>query len=307
MPALIKPMIFKNLSIYSVPGEVNLETLEGHLNSMPFKHCLPSQEFTAGFARLYGSPSRVLTVNGCHLFCLMSEEKKIPPAVVRTKLRKVIEAKEISYGRRLKTAERKEAEEMVREGLIRSAEEFVQTKETWIYFDTKAKLLVINSSSAKTAASISEMVKPAISNKMLFPLRPQHDVSKKLTFWLAENQAPEPLVAGQKCGLTDDTGTIKYNKVTLEDPRLKGYLQDGMRVTALALSHKERCSFNLSEDFMITSFALTDLALEDLDHGTSEPLEQLAGDLVLMSKEVSALVDALMDALGGELNPEVDE
>jgi DNA recombination-dependent growth factor C len=58
---------------------------------------------------------------------------------------------------------------------------------------------------------------------------------------------------------------------------------------------------------MITSFALTDLALEDLDHGTSEPLEQLAGDLVLMSKEVSALVDALMDALGGEMNPEVDE
>lgn len=299
-------MIFKNLSIYSVPAEVNLETLERHLDSMPFVHCLPSQESTTGFARLYGSPSRVLTVSGCHLFCLMSEEKKIPPAVVKTKLRKVVEAKEIAYGRRLKPAERKEAGEMVRESLIRSAEEFVQTKETWIYFDTKAKLLVINSSSAKTAANIAEMIKPAISNKMLFPLRPQHDISKRLTFWLAENQAPIPLVAGEKCSLTDDKGTIKYNKVTLEDPRLKGYLKDGMRVTVLALDHGERCSFNLSEDFMISSFALTDLALEDLDHGTFEPLEQLAGDLVLMSKEVSSLVDALMDALGGEINPGVD-
>lgn len=300
-------MIFKNLSIYSVPGEVNLEVLESHINSMPFRHCLPSQDFTAGFARLYGSESRVLTANGCHLFCLMAEEKKIPPAVVKTKLRKAVEAKEIAYGRKLKTPERKELEENIRDELIRSAGEFVQTRDTWLYFDTVNKFLVINTSSAKAASSIAEMVRPAISNKMLFPLKPQHDVSKKLTFWLAENQAPEPLVAAQKCALTDNTGTIKYNKVTLEDHRLRDYLKNGMRVTALALNLGERCSFSLSEDFMISSFALTDLALEDLDHGTSEPLEQLAGDLVLMSAEVKKLVEALMDAFGGEAEAEADD
>jgi DNA recombination-dependent growth factor C len=73
-----------------------------------------------------------------------------------------------------------------------------------------------------------------------------------------------------------------------------------MRVTCLALAMGDRSTFTLAEDFTLKSWVLSATALVDVDHGTGEPLEELAGDLVFMGAEVRDLLKELLAALGGE-------
>lgn len=293
-------MIFKNLSVYRVPATVDAVALEAHLDKRPFKACPPGQEATTGFARIFGTKSRVFSSSGLYLICLKSEERKVPPAVVKTKLKKVIEAEEITLGRRVNRDERRELDAQVRADLLRSAEDFIQGHDTWAYLDTQAHLLVVNTTSAKTASHVVEMVKGGISDQLLYPLKPSRDVSGQMTSWLKDKRTPEPFWVGVKCDLTDDTGTLKYNKLNLDDPRLINYLAEGMRVTCLAMAMGDRSTFTLAEDFTIKSVVLSDTVLTDLDHGSGEPLEELAGDLVLMGAEVRELLKELISALGGE-------
>jgi recombination associated protein RdgC len=293
-------MIFKNLSVYRVPATIDAVALETHLDKRPFKACQPGQESSMGFARIFGTNSRLFSCGGFHLVCLKSEERKVPPAVIKTKLKKVIEAEERVLGRRVNRDERRDLDTQVRADLMRSAEDFIQGHDTWAYLDPDEHLLVINTTSAKTASSLAELVKGGISDKLLFPLNPSHDVCAQMTTWLKDKQTPEPFSAGVKCDLTDDTGTLKYNKLNLDDPRLVNYLAEGMRVTCLALAMGDRSTFTLSEDFTLKSWVLSPTALVDVDHGTGEPLEELAGDLVFMGTEVRELLKELLAALGGE-------
>jgi recombination associated protein RdgC len=293
-------MIFKNLSVYRVPSTVDPVALETHLEKRPFKPCVSGQESSMGFARIFGTNSRVFSCGGFHLVCLKSEERKVPPAVVKTKLKKVIEAEERALGRRVNRDERRDLDTQVRADLLRSAEDFVQGHDTWAYLDSQAHLLVINTTSAKTANSVAELLKGGFSDKLLFPLNPSRDVCAQMTTWLKDKQTPEPFSAGVKCDLTDDTGTLKYNKLNLDDPRLVNYLAEGMRVTCLALAMGERCTFTLAEDFTLKSWVLSATSLTDVDHGTGEPLEELAGDLIFMGTEVRELLKGLLAALGGE-------
>lgn len=293
-------MIFKNLSIYRVGGQVDPAVLEAHLNKRAFKSCPPGGEKSTGFSRIFGSEGRLFSHAGLHLFCLKSEERKIPPAVVKTKLKKVIEKEQRAIGRLVNREERKEFIAQVRADLMKSAEDFVQSQDTWAYFDNTAQMLVINTTSPKTAANLADFLRDGVQCLVLHPLKPNRDISDQITGWLRERSLPGSFVAGVKCDLTNDLGTLKYNKLDLDDPRLIGYLAEGMRLTCLALAYGERCTFTLEEDFTIKSLVFSERVLMDLDHGSGEPLEELAGDLTLMASEVRDLVEKLFQVIDSE-------
>jgi len=146
-----------------------------------------------------------------------------------------------------------------------------------------------------------------MESNILYPVKPQHEVSKMLTFWVSENKAPEPFSLGSKCTIGEGDGVIGYrNRDLAGDERLQEYLRDNLFVSELELANGERSTFTLTEDFMIKAFDLTELALGDHDGGTGEPLELLQADIILMSAEVNSLLTSLLGALGGEASGEDD-
>lgn len=291
-------MIFKHINAYRLKEPVDAKSLAIFLDEKAYVPCLPSEEQSAGFGELFGLSKRVFTANSCHLFNLSVEEKLIPPAAVNALYKKKLLEEESGLGRKLKKQEREELKESIRYSMIPKA--FSRIGETWAYIDNKAKLLVINSASPKTADGIAQAIRSISPKNSVFPVKPQHDISSKMTFWVSEDQAPVPFTVGDKCEISDGEGTIKYDRRSLEDNNLRSYLSNDLYVTSLSLSMSERCEFVLTSDFMIKSFRLTDAALEDLDFGSGEPLEIAAADLTLLGNEVRGLLENLLNVLGGE-------
>jgi recombination associated protein RdgC len=289
-------MIFKHLNLYSLGNQVYQDRLESFLGENPFAPCLPSQERSAGFPTIVGLGQRVFGAGGVLLFCLTIQDKLVPAAAVKAEFQKTLQLKE-QDGTRLKRDEKKALKETVRLSMLPRA--FAKNTEVWAYIDNDNGLLAINTSSRKNADGLAQSLRSLVKDSKVYPVRPQHDVSSRMTFWVSEDQAPEPFTMGHKCNITDGEGSIQYKKRSLEDDNLRGYLHANLKVVEMALIYKDRSTFSLVEDFMIKDFNLEDGALADIDQGTGEPLEQLAGDLILMRSEVASLLADLLKALGG--------
>lgn len=290
-------MLFKHLNIYRLGERVDVDQLEGHLESMPFAPCLPNQEKSAGFTTVFGMDNRVFSANGCLLFCLVVQEKVMPSAAVKAEFQKALMQRE-AKGDRLNREEKKALKEEVRLAMLPRA--FIRNAELWAYVDNQNKTLVINTTSQKSADGVAQALRGIVKDSQCHPISPQHSVGQRMTFWVSEDQAPDPFEMGFKCMISDGEGSIRYSKRSLEDDNLRDYLRDGLHVCELALVYKDRCELALTDDFMIKDFSLTDVAHQDYDPGAGEPLELLAADLTLMSNEVRDLLSDLLNVLGGE-------
>lgn len=297
-------MLFKNLNIYRMGQAVEAEALLSMLDANPFVPCTPSQERSAGFTEVVGLDTRIFSVGASHLFCLMVEEKKVPTGAIKTALNKEVQIREKKEGRRLKRDEKRAIQDEIKARLLVHFPP--QAKETWAYVDNRNKLLVINSSSLKVSDAIASTLKGAMEEAILYPVKPQHETGARMTFWVSEESAvPEPFTLGEKCTIGEEEGTIRYKDRELVDPNLQDYLRKGLQVSELELSFDERSSFTLTNDFMIKAFALSDVAMNDLDAGSGEPLEILQADVVLMTDEVNKLLVGLLKVLGGEAQGEL--
>lgn len=284
-------MIFKNLNIYSMPEVPDIEALESYLEAHKFRPCLPSHKSSAGFTRILGKDIRVLSLNSIYLFCMLNEEKVMPPSAVKTQVNRVVAEEERKIGRKVTRSEKAEIKEKVNDEMLTKA--FTRTTETWAYIDSRSRILVVDTSSQKLADGIARVIKGCLEGEIIFPLRPNTDVSAVMAGWLKKDLAPAPLELGDKCELHDDEGMIKYRKRSLEDNNLKDYLNDDLRVKTLSIE-TDRCRFVLTDDFLIKEFALKSSALSEVEYRGDDQWQIMESNLELMVKEVRALLSHLL-------------
>jgi recombination associated protein RdgC len=291
-------MIFKNLNIYRIQDAISQADLNSYLSKSPFTACPPHQPESAGFQTVFGMETRVFSANDCHLFSLKVEEKVLPPAAVKAEYKKALQDQETRLARKLNKSERDSLRESSKEAMYPRA--FCKPSEVWAYIDCRAKLLVINTTSPKTADGLAKTIKGCLPSKYLMPLKPNGDISALLTDWLTRDDIPAPFIKGSKCEIVDGEGTIRYKNRHLSDEHLQEYLRAQMKATTLSMGVPERVDFVLTTDFVIKEFVLANEAISTLDKGTDDPLNAVAEQLVLMSNEIRQLVSDLLGVLGGE-------
>lgn len=289
-------MIFRNINIYQMPEIPDEVMLASYLDSHRFTPCLPSHARSVGFTKILGTESRTLKAGDVYLFCLLSEEKVMPPASVKTQLNRATQAEERRLNRSLTRNEKAELKEQIESEMLPKA--FTKITETWAYIDTQSKMLVIDTSSQKRADGVARTIKGSLEGGILFPMRPKSDVGMTMGSWLVDRKAPAPFTFGEKCELYSGEGVIKYRSRCLDDEKLRQYLTDDLRLKLLSLEN-DRCQFVITEDFLIKEFSLKDDVLKTLDVGRGEPWEVLSGSVSLMAKEVRVLVKELLDSFGG--------
>lgn len=290
-------MIFKHLNLYRLSNEVDIIQLSKALDSNPFEPCLPVQDRSAGFGKVFGLNKRIFSSDDTHLFCLTIQEKNVPASAVKAEYQKLVQIQD-QNGKKLSRDEKAILKEQIRSGMLPRA--FSKNNEIWAYIDNKNKILAINTTSRKNADGLANTVKILLGNISVHPLLPQHDVSSRMTFWLSENQSPKPFSSGLKCIIFDGDGSIHYKKRSLEDNNLRDYLQDDLKVIEMEFNYKDRVTFSLVEDFMIKDFIIHDAVLASMDSSKTKPLDKLSAEISLMSREVGQMSSDLLSALGGE-------
>ncbi|HSY29063.1 MAG TPA: recombination-associated protein RdgC [Burkholderiaceae bacterium] len=297
-------MWFKNLQIYrlSAPWTMTPEELEVKLAPQAFTPCTSLDLQSQGWISPRENGMLVHTVNKQMLILLGTEKKLLPASVVNqvTKARaaEIEEQQGFQPGRK----QMRELKEQVADELLPRA--FSIQRNTWTWIDPVNGWLVVDAASPAKADEVFKLLLKSIDRLPVESLRVARSPQSCMTEWLAADEAPSGFTVDQDTELRaagDSKATVRYVSHTLDPEDVRRHIASGKQCTKLAMTWADKISFVLTEQTAIKRVAPLDVLKEGSDSSTKNDDERFDSDLMLMSGELSRLLAALVEALGGEM------
>ena len=300
-------MWFKNLQLYrlSAPWTMTPEEMEAKLAPQAFNPCTSLDLQSQGWISPRENGMLVHTVNKQMLILLGTEKKLLPATVVNqvTKARaaEIEEQQGFAPGRK----QMRELKEQVADELLPRA--FSIQRNTWTWIDPVNGWLVVDAASPAKADEVFKLLLKSIDRLPVESLRAARSPQTCMTDWLVADEAPAGFTVDQDTELRaagDSKATVRYVRHTLEAEDVRRHIASGKQCTRLAMTWADRISFVLTESLAIKRVTPLDVLKEGSDSATKNDDERFDSDLVLMAGELSRMLTALVEALGGEMRVE---
>ena len=299
-------MWFKNLAIYRLTETFTLTPveLEEKLESLRFKPCASTEEFSYGWSSPLGRSSDQLIhqANGFMMLCATKEEKVLPTSVINEMTAEKIAEKEDQEARKLSKKERTELKDQIIFELLPRAFSF--SKRTFAYIDPKGGWLVVDAASAKKAEELISFLRKNLGSLPLVPVSTKEKPVSTMTQWLIQNESPADVLIEDECELRapeEAGGIIRCKRQDLAAPEIKNHLDTGKQVIKLAISWSDRLSFIVDENLTIKRLKFLELIQDQVaDTETATAEEQFDVDFTIMSQELSSFLPRLLELFGGE-------
>lgn len=286
------------------PGAAALaEALQDHT----FIPCGPSQPRSAGWVPPRGVAHAPLAeaVDGQVLMKLMVEVRQLPSSVVKAQLEERLDAAEAQTGRRPRGRQKKEMKEQVEHDLLPRA--FTRKTGTLVWLAPRAGLLVLGTTSSKALDAVLAELSAAFEDRLpLMPLDTELSPAVAMTQWLLDQEPPPGFSLDRDCELRqpdEDRATVRYARHALDAQWVAEHLQQGKQPVQLGMTWASRVSFVLTDELKVKRIKFLDVDDGSTPAAGRSPDESFDADAALMTGELSRLLVALLDALGGHAKP----
>lgn len=297
-------MWFKNLRIYTLtkPFALNAEQLDEKLAVHAFIPCGNLDVMRYGWVPPLGKhgTSLVHVTDGCIMICAKKQEKILPSAVVNEHLDERVAAISKAEDRRVSRKERLDLKDEIIFSLLPKA--FTRSRLDFAYIDTKAQMIIVNSSSAKRAEDLLAALRNAIESLPCLPLETMNLPAQVMTDWLSQGHANNPFYMGEDCDLRapKDGRIVRCKKQDLSADEIRNHLNVGMVVEKMNLGWRDAIQFTLNEQLGITRVKFVDELIEKASKDNPETAaEEFDCEFAIMALEVRSLINDVVDALGG--------
>ncbi|MFJ3316153.1 recombination-associated protein RdgC [Herbaspirillum huttiense] len=298
--------MFKNAIIYRLPAPwaVNADQLDQQLAPQVFTPAGNMDMLSQGWILPRESSNGLVHhVNRQLLLRLQTEKKILPSSVINQVTRERAKELEEQQGFPPGRKQTKELKEQVTEELLPRA--FTRLSSMWVWIDPVNGWLVADSSTLARAEEVLKLLFKGIPKFPLETLRTVMSPAAAMTDWLASDEAPNGFTVDQDTELrstAESKATVRYVRHTLEADDIRRHIEAGKQCTRLALTWADKISFTLAENLSIKKIALLDVLKENHELTGKNDDERFDGDFMLFAGEMSGLLAALVDALGGQLN-----
>lgn len=295
-------MWFKNLQIYRLPAPwaFTPEQLEEALRPHSFTPASSNEMMRQGWDSPRGNGSLVHVVNKQMLILLGTEKKLLPSTVVNQVAKARAAEMEEQQGFAPGKKAMKELKERVHDELLPRA--FTIRGNVWTWIDPVNGWLVVDAASPAKADEVIKLLLKAVDRMPLESLRVQRSPVGVMTAWLQEDEAPAGFTVDMDTELRatgESKAAVRYVRHTLEPEEVRRHIAAGKQCTRLAMTWDSKISFVLTEALAIKSVKALDV-LKENDAVTRNDDERFDGDFMLMTGELSKLLQDVVDALGGE-------
>ena len=299
-------MWFKNLQIYRFtrPFDLTVEQLETQLEACAFTPCGSQDISRFGWVKPLGKFGSTLThaASGHILLCARKEEKMLPGTVVKEMLAEKVEAIEFEQGRALKKKEKEALKEEILHTLLPRA--FSRFSQTMMWIDTVNGLIMVDCASAKKAEDTLALLRKSIGSLPVVPLALETPIELTLTEWVRSGAAAQGfqiLDEAELKALLEDGGVIRAKKQDLVSDEIAVHIEAGKVVTKLALDWQQRIQFVMCDDGSVKRLKFCDeLRDQNEDIDREDYAQRFDADFILMTGELAALIQNLVEGLGGE-------
>ncbi|MGY0800091.1 recombination-associated protein RdgC [Lysobacter sp. A286] len=286
-------MFFRNLTLFRFPPSTKLDDLDAGLQECQLKPVGALELSSRGFISPFGRDAEELSHRlGDALWLTMGgEDRLLPGSVVNDMLARKLAQIEQTEGRKPGGRTRKRIkDELITELMPRA---FIKPSRTDALLDLEHGIVVIDTSSRKSAENVCSEIRRALGSFPALPLSAEVAPRSILTGWVAGEPLPDGLSIGDECELRDpaDHGAVvKVQRMELDNDEIAKHLETGKQVTRLALTLDDHVSFVLGEDLVVRKFKLLDGAVDQLESTDSDDVRaELDARFALMSAEVKRL------------------
>ena len=298
----MRSVAFKNIFIYRLSREVSWDTAEVNaaLSKFVFTPCGSQDMAKAGWTPVLGD-NLTHEYQGFLLIQHKREEKILPSQVLKEELQKKILTLEEEQDRKLKKTEKDSLKDEVLHSLLPRA--FTRKSLAKILIDRSTHLVFVEASSAKKAEDQLALLRKSLGSLPVIPFTPREPLEITMPEWF-KNGFPAGFTAGEDAtlkGLLDNGGAVRCNKVDLQSDEIMSHIEAGKVATTVAINWMDRASFRVNDDMSIKALTFCDDLYDQNDDIDREDVAQrFDADFVLFTGELSALFNALVEAIGGE-------
>lgn len=297
---------FKNILVYRLNKEIalSMDELEQQLASLAFTPCSSQDMTKTGWVSPMGDRGEALIhVAGKHvMICVRKEDKILPATVIKNALQEKVEKLEGEQGRKLKKTEKATLKDEVVHTLLPRA--FSKFSQTFIWLDLEKQLVIVDSGSAKRAEDNLALLRKTLGSLPVVPLNFNESVELKMTEWVRSGELPAGFTLMDEAELKavlEEGGVIRCKKQELVSDEIATHIEAGKVVTKLSVDWEDRLQFMLCDDGSIKRIKFSETLREQNDDiDKADFAQRFDADFVLMTGELSALIERVTEVLGGE-------
>ncbi|MBE9562060.1 MAG: recombination-associated protein RdgC [Proteobacteria bacterium] len=298
-------MWFKNLHVFRFlqDVEISAEELQTKLTEFAFHPCGKMDIESIGWVSPLGRDNEhlIYSANNCLVFKMRKEEKILPASVIREFVGDRVEEIEAQQMRKVRKREKDGIRDEVLHDLIPRA--FTRSNYIYAYIDVKHGLLIADTPNSKKAEELVSFLRHTVGSLPVVKPKLRQSIANVMTQWLIQpNDCPADFELGDACVLANNDGAeANCKRQNLLAKEIHAHLNAGKLVKRLALEWNEKLGLIIDDELVIRKLQTLDLIITQINETDAESFEQrFQADFVIMSAEISNLVERLFTIFGGE-------
>lgn len=289
--------MFKNITTLAINGD--MPDREAMLEAMEhFRFAEPSAQTACAFGWVAPRPKDdtgplLEVVAGYWHVALQVQTRKVPPAAIEREVNRMAAEMEEEFGRAPGKKQRRELKDQALMELLPRA--FPRLKIVRAIIDPKAMLVYVDAGRLAAADNILTALANCAPMMNLHPLATETAPGDGMASWLEDGTLDARIVVdseGKLEGNTEQKQAISFTGRDMSGDDVVEYLEQGLTVAHLGLTFDDRVSAVLTSQGSLRKVELLTIKPE----ASADAWE---GQCALFAAEISAMVAALTEELGG--------